>query len=61
MGLLVNDVAIDLGTANTIIYVKGRGIVVREPAVVAIDRYNGKVVAVGNDANERRKADKNSQ
>lgn len=52
MGLLVNDVAIDLGTANTIIYVKGRGIVVREPSVVAIDRYNGKVVAVGNDANE---------
>lgn len=52
MGLLVNDVAIDLGTANTIIYVKGRGIVVREPSVVAIDRYNGKVVAVGNEANE---------
>ena len=52
MGLLVNDVAIDLGTANTIIYVKGRGIVVREPSVVAIARYNGKVVAVGTDANE---------
>lgn len=52
MGLFSKDVAIDLGTANTIIYVKGKGIVVREPSVVAIDRYTGKVVAVGNDANE---------
>ena len=45
MGLLAKDVAIDLGTANTIIYVKGRGIVLREPSVVAIDRYSGKVLA----------------
>jgi rod shape-determining protein MreB len=52
MGLLSKDVAIDLGTANTIIYVKGRGIVLREPSVVAIDRYTGKVLAVGNAANE---------
>lgn len=52
MGLLAKDVAIDLGTANTIIYVKGRGIVLREPSVVAIDRYSGKVLAVGNAANE---------
>ena len=52
MGLLAKDVAIDLGTANTIIYVKGRGIVLREPSVVAIDRYSGKVLAVGNSANE---------
>lgn len=52
MGLFSKDVAIDLGTANTIIYVKGKGIVVREPSVVAIDRYTGKVVAVGNDAND---------
>lgn len=52
MGLFSNDVAIDLGTANTLIYVKGRGIVVREPSVVAIDRYNGRVLAVGNEANE---------
>ena len=51
MGLLTKDVAIDLGTANTIIYVKGKGIVVREPSVVAIDRYTGKVLAVGNEAN----------
>ena len=52
MGIFSKDVAIDLGTANTIIYVKGKGIVVREPSVVAIDRYTGKVVAVGNAANE---------
>lgn len=52
MGVFSKDVAIDLGTANTVIYVKGKGIVVREPSVVAIDRYSGKVVAVGNEANE---------
>ena len=52
MGFLSKDVAIDLGTANTIIYVKGKGIVIREPSVVAIDRYTGRIVAVGNDANE---------
>ena len=51
MAFLSKDVAIDLGTANTIIYVKGKGIVVREPSVVAIDRYTGKVVAVGSEAN----------
>ena len=50
MGFLSKDVAIDLGTANTIVYVKGKGIVVREPSVVAIDRYTGKVVAVGDEA-----------
>lgn len=52
MGLLSKEVGIDLGTANTLIYVKGKGIVVREPSVVAIDKYNGKVLAVGNAANE---------
>lgn len=52
MGFLTKDVAIDLGTANTIIYVKGKGIAIREPSVVAIDRYTGKVVAVGNEANK---------
>lgn len=52
MAILTKDVAIDLGTANTIIYVKGKGIVIREPSVVAIDRYTGKIVAVGNEANQ---------
>ena len=51
MGILTRDVAIDLGTANTLIYVKGKGIVKREPSVVAIDRYSGKIVAVGSEAN----------
>lgn len=51
MGILTKDVAIDLGTANTLIYVRGKGIVIREPSVVAIDRYTGKIVAVGEDAN----------
>ncbi len=46
------DVCIDLGTANTLVNVKGRGIVIREPSVVAIDKYNKKVLAVGNDADE---------
>lgn len=52
MGILTKDVAIDLGTANTLIYVKGKGIVIREPSVVAVDRYTGKIVAVGNEANQ---------
>lgn len=52
MGLFAKDIGIDLGTANTLIYIKGKGIVVREPSVVAIDKYEGKVIAVGNEANE---------
>lgn len=44
--------AVDLGTANTLVCVKGRGIVVREPSVVAIDKYSRKVLAIGNDADE---------
>ncbi|MBV9080478.1 MAG: rod shape-determining protein, partial [Elusimicrobia bacterium] len=38
LGLFSNDMGIDLGTANTLVYVKGQGIVLREPSVVAIDR-----------------------
>ena len=52
MGIFSKDIGIDLGTANTLVYVKGKGIVVREPSVVAIDKYEGKVLAVGNAANE---------
>ena len=52
MGLFSKDMGIDLGTANTLIYVKGQGITVREPSVVAIDKYTGKVLAVGSAANE---------
>lgn len=52
MGFFAKDIGIDLGTANTLVYVKGKGIVVREPSVVAIDKYTGKVLAVGLAANE---------
>src|SRR6185436_11113315 len=46
------DMAIDLGTANTVVYVRGRGIVLNEPSVVAIETLNGvkRVRAVGDDA-----------
>src|SRR6266567_5713587 len=44
------DVAVDLGTANTVVYVRGRGIVLSEPSVVAIDQRSGEVHAVGADA-----------
>ncbi|MDK9700190.1 MAG: rod shape-determining protein [bacterium] len=49
---LTNDIAIDLGTANTLIYVKSRGIFVREPSVVALNRSDRKVVAIGSAARE---------
>ena len=39
MWIFSKDIGIDLGTANTLVYVKGKGIVVREPSVVAIDKY----------------------
>jgi len=44
------DMGIDLGTCNTLVHVRGRGIVVREPSVVAIDQDTGRVLAVGSDA-----------
>lgn len=44
------DIGIDLGTANTLVHVKGKGIVANEPSVVAINQENGQVLAVGNDA-----------
>ena len=48
-GFLSADMAIDLGTANTLVYVKGRGIVLNEPSVVAIVEHKGRkqVLAVG--------------
>ncbi|HVV39133.1 MAG TPA: rod shape-determining protein [Candidatus Paceibacterota bacterium] len=47
---LSNDIGIDLGTANTLVYVRGKGIVVNEPSVVAVNQKTGQVVAVGNAA-----------
>jgi rod shape-determining protein MreB len=49
-GWVSNDIAIDLGTANTLVYVKGRGIVLNEPSVVAVEKASDKVVAVGKEA-----------
>ena len=47
-----NDMGIDLGTANTLVHVKGRGIVVREPSVVAVKSDTGEVLAVGEEAKQ---------
>lgn len=52
MGFMAKDIGIDLGTANTLVHVRGKGIVVREPSVVAIDTNNDKVLAVGNAAKD---------
>jgi len=53
-GWMSNDLAIDLGTANTVLYVKGKGIVLREPSVVAVrqDARGSRVLAVGKEAKE---------
>ena len=50
--MLAKDIGIDLGTANVLIYIKGQGIVLNEPSVVAIDTDNKRVVAVGHEAND---------
>ena len=54
LGMFSADMAIDLGTANTLIYIKGKGIVLNEPSVVAIAHTNGRkqVLAVGNEAKQ---------
>ncbi|MEJ2367483.1 MAG: rod shape-determining protein [Acidobacteriota bacterium] len=49
---LSNDLAIDLGTAYTLVYVKGKGITVREPSIIAVNQKTGKVEAVGREAKE---------
>ncbi len=49
-GVLSNDIGIDLGTANTLVYVKGKGIILREPSVAAIDAASRRVLAVGDEA-----------
>jgi rod shape-determining protein MreB len=51
-GLFSNDLAIDLGTANTLVYVKGQEIVLREPSVVAIHNHTKQVLAVGSEAKQ---------
>src|ERR1700689_2774537 len=50
--LFSSALAIDLGTANTLVFARGKGIVVNEPSIVAINKNNGEVVAVGREAKE---------
>src|SRR5438045_1436786 len=50
LGIFSNDIGIDLGTANTLVYVKDHGIVLREPSVVAVQAGTNKVLAVGDEA-----------
>ena len=47
-----SDIAIDLGTANTLIYIKGKGIVLNEPSIVAFDKNSKRIIALGNKAKE---------
>ena len=49
-GLWSKDIGIDLGTANTLVYVRGKGIVINEPSIVAINKKTGKILAIGNEA-----------
>ena len=50
LNTISTDIGIDLGTANTLVYVKGKGIIINEPTIVAINRKTGQLVAVGNEA-----------
>lgn len=50
MGIFGKDIGIDLGTASVLVYVKGKGVVLREPSVVAIDKNTGKLLKVGSEA-----------
>jgi len=52
LSLVSTDMAIDLGTANTLVYVKGKGIVLNEPTIVAINKKTGQLVAVGAEAKQ---------
>ncbi|MEW6173643.1 MAG: rod shape-determining protein [Bacillota bacterium] len=52
LGLFSRDMGIDLGTANSLVFVKKRGVVLREPSVVAIERDTGQVLAVGDEAKQ---------
>jgi rod shape-determining protein MreB len=52
LSLVSDDIGIDLGTANTLVYVKGKGIVINEPSIVAVNQKTGAVVAVGQQAKE---------
>ena len=48
--LISNDIGIDLGTSSILVYIKGRGVVLKEPSVIAVNKDNNDVVAYGEDA-----------
>ena len=48
--LVSNDIGIDLGTASILVYIKGKGVVLKEPSVVATDRDSGRIMAIGEEA-----------
>ena len=50
MQFFSNDLGVDLGTSNILIYVDGKGVVIREPSVVAVDKNTGKILQVGSAA-----------
>ncbi len=50
MSLFSSDIGIDLGTATVLVYVKGKGVILNEPSVVAVDKVSGKILAVGEEA-----------
>ncbi len=50
LGTISTDIGIDLGTANTLVYVKGKGVVLNEPTIVAVNKKTGQLVAVGKEA-----------
>ncbi len=52
LGRFSHDVGIDLGTANTLVYVRGKGIVINEPSVVAINKHNNQILAIGDEAKQ---------
>ena len=49
-GMSSNDIGIDLGTASILVYIKGKGVVLKEPSVVAIDRDSNRILAIGEEA-----------
>ncbi|MBI2465854.1 MAG: rod shape-determining protein, partial [Candidatus Sungbacteria bacterium] len=49
-GHFAKDIGVDLGTVNTLVYVKGRGIVINEPSLVAINKKTGQILAIGREA-----------
>ncbi len=50
LSYISEDIAIDLGTANSLVYVRGKGIVITEPSVVAVNQKTGQILAIGEEA-----------